>query len=161
MLGRRMHSGAGAVIPIRLYAYAAIALALGGLVAHDHWMSRRYKAAHAESAQLTATLIQERANRKIEQDDRRRADESAKSLEAQLVDIRSAPKPVSVLCRPARMLTANESGTATSASSAATGPGVEEPLQDIGSALSAVYVEHESNDARARALIEWELARTH
>lgn len=45
---------------IRLYAYAAIALAIAGLLAHDHWMSRRYRAASADRAQLTATLAAER-----------------------------------------------------------------------------------------------------
>jgi hypothetical protein len=149
------------MIPIRLYAYAAIAAAIGLLLWHDHWISRKYKAAHAEASQLTATLTAERANRKIEQDDRRRADASVKSLEAQLASINQPSKPVSVFCRPARVSAASESGTAAEPSSAATGDGAAEPLRDIGAAVEAVRIEQQSNAARQRALIEWELARTH
>jgi hypothetical protein len=135
--------------------------ALGGILWHDHWISKKYQATKAELVQANATITAEREVRKIEQDDRRRADESAKSLEAELARIGSAPKPVSVFCRPARVSPAGEGGTAPELASAAAGDGTEGPLRDIGAAVDAVRVEQQTNAARQRALIEWEIARTH
>lgn len=162
LAGRRLHTGASAVIPIRLYAYAAIALAIGFLVWREHHAVQRAKTLAAENSQLTVIIAAERKNRAIEQDDRRKADESAKSLETELARIRSAPLPVSVWCRPTHLpAAAGQSGAAYGAPGAPNGSGVEEPLRDIGAAVADVWREQQTNTARQLALIDWELARTH
>jgi hypothetical protein len=147
--------------PIRLYAYLAVFLVIAGILAHDKYLSIKVKEKAAQVKDLTRDLVNERNYRIIEIKDRKQADETAKSLEDELARIRSAPKPVSVYCRPAHLPAASEGGAAPGVAGAAAGPGAEEPLQDIGLALSDVWIEHETNAARARALIEWERGRTH
>lgn len=145
----------------KLIAGLAIIAALGGMLWHDHWMTKRYNAKAAEVRTVTATLEQERKAREIEQADKRKADETAKSLQAELDRIAAAPKPVSVFCKPARLSSSSESGAATVANDPAAGSGAEEALRDIGAALADVWREHQSNAARQIALQEWERARTH
>jgi hypothetical protein len=52
------------MIPIRLYAYAAVALAIVGLFIHDRWMTKRYEHQKEANATLTATILSERENLK-------------------------------------------------------------------------------------------------
>lgn len=152
-----------------LIMWGLVALAAAGLLAvvakwkHDAGLLKSERKEHAAAiSQLNAVLEGERANRKTEQDDRRLADEKAKSLEAELAAIRGAPQPVSVYCRPARVPgAAGEGGSAAIDDGGAGGPGAEGPVRDIGGALADVWREHQSNAARARALIDWERARTH
>jgi len=151
---------AAAMIP-RIYLYAGLAIAIGlGYWRYNYVVHARDK---AEAALVTAnaTLAGERIARATEQADRRKADESAKSLEAELARINSAPKPVSVYCRPAHLPSASEGGAAAGVDVAAVRSGAEEPLRDIGIALSDVWREQQSNAARQRALIEWERSRSH
>lgn len=145
----------------RIYLYAAAALVIGGLYWRYTYVVNQRDAAEILVTNLTASLKTERANRKIEQDDRRRADESAKSLETELAAIRNAPKPHSVFCRPASVSAASQGGTAPGADDAAAGGSPEEPLRDIGAAVDAVRIEQQTNAARQRALISWEENRTH
>ena len=149
------------VIPLRAWLGLAALLALAGILWHDHWMTRRYNAKAAEVRTVTATLEQERKAREIEQADKRKADETAKSLQAELDRIAAAPKPVSVFCKPARLPSSGESGTSAIAHDPAAGSGATEALTDVGSLLRDAWIETQSNYARQRALIEWEKARTH
>lgn len=146
----------------KLILAAVVVAIIGGLLWRDKIVTKQRNEARAEARQLTATLASERANRKTEQDDRRKADESAKSLMAELDRIRNAPQPVSVWCRPNRVSPApSESGTTPGPNDASAGSGPEEPLQDIGAAVAAVWREHQSNAAVQLALQKWERERTH
>lgn len=152
-----------------LIMWGLLAIAAAGLLAvvakwkHDAGLLKVERKEHAAVIkQMNAVLAGERANRNTEAADRSAADEKAKSLEAELAAIRRTAQPVSVYCRPARVPgAAQEGGTAAVADGPAGGPGAEGPLRDIGGALADVWREQQSNAARARALIEWEQARTH
>jgi hypothetical protein len=149
-------------IPLRFYIYAAIALAFAGLLAKDHFITKRLNKARAELSQANANLAAERKYRQTEQDDRRRSDAAVTSLQAELDRINGAPKPVSVFCRPATLPgTAGQGQPATGSDGSPIGQGAEGPLRDIGAAVADVWREHQSNAARQRALIQWELDRTH
>lgn len=151
-----------ALIPLRLWLIAGGLALLGGLLWHDHHLSRLLKAEHVEKQQALATLEGERANRATEQKDRSRADAITTKLQTEIDSIRRAPTDYSVLCRATRLpRPAFEGHSPALADGAAIGRSVEEPALDIAAALDAVRVEHQTNAARARALIEWEKARTH
>lgn len=147
---------------IRFYIWAAIALAFAGLIARDHFVTKSRNAAVARANAAESNLAAERKNRQTEQDDRRRADAAVTSLQAELDRINGLPKPVSVYCRPATVPgTASQGHPATGPDGAPIGQGAESPLRDIGAAVADVWREHQSNAARHRALIQWELDRTH
>ena len=113
---------------IRLIAYGVIALALASLVAHDHWMSRQYKAQKVETAAVTAELVTERKNRAIEQADRKQADEIVKPVEIKVARIATRPDPVGVYCRPSGKVRAStESGSPPSVADTAVDRGPEAP----------------------------------
>lgn len=145
----------------RLYAYAAIALAIAFLVAREHWAVQARKAAQAHAAQLETALETERKNRQIEQDDRRRADEATKSLQTQLDSI-SAVRPVRVLCRtPSLPSAASQSGSSAGTADSSGDQGAGGPVSDYGPAIEAVRIEAQRNNARHEALIQWEQNRSH
>lgn len=148
-------------MPLRLYLYAAAALAIGFLVWREHHAVQRNKVLAAENSQLTATIVQERANRKIEQDDRRLADEIVKPVEIAVAHIATRPDPVGVFCRTSLPSSTSKGGSPTSTPSAAVDRGPEAPLRDIGSALGAARREAETNNAIHEGLIRFEVERTH
>jgi hypothetical protein len=73
------------MIPIRLYAYAAVALAIVGLFIHDRWMTKRYEHQKAANAVLVAekTALEIAAKK-----DTRIADELATFRTQQTVSLR-------------------------------------------------------------------------
>ena len=70
-----------------------ILVALGGLIAHDHYLSRKYKAEKAISAQLSANLTAERAAREKERELNRSIDQQLQAKAAELDLERSKPLP--------------------------------------------------------------------
>lgn len=151
-----------ALLTNRWTYYAMAAAAFAFVLWREHHATHRANQLAAEKATLTATLASERANRATEQTDRRKADEAAKSLEAELASIRNAPAPVSVYCRPARVPSAASEGRAAAGTAgSAAGPGVESPTVDVGNLVRDLWIEAQSNNARHAALIEWERNRTH
>lgn len=147
----------------KLIAAGVVLALLGGLLWREKWLVDHLKQSHAETAAARAALATEKANRKTEHEDREKADASVVSLQGELDRIQhTAAEPVSVYCRPAKLPSAaSQGGSAAGPAGPAIGPGAEEPFQDIGRALSDVWIEHESNDARHRALIDWERVRSH
>jgi hypothetical protein len=152
----------------KLIGIGIVLAAIGGILAHNHYLSRKYQATKAELVQANATITAEREVRKIEQDDRRRADESAKSLEAELARIRSQPPITGVRCRTIKPKSADESGTSASSNGAPAGSveGVPEsdplgPEIDVSVGLDWYGTKCEEVAATLRELQSWESARTH
>lgn len=146
---------------MRIYAIIAAVLALAGAALYWKHVTGELTQARAENVTLTATIAQERANRAIEQADRKHNDETVISLQDQLADLfKPHPAPV-VYCRARLPSATPESIAATGASSAAVSGSNEGPLSDIGPALDAARLELETNAARQQALIRWEQERTH
>jgi hypothetical protein len=100
------------MIPIRLYAYAAIAAAIGLLLWHDHWISRKYKAAHAEVVQVKATLIAEQESRKHEREINAKIDQQLLDANKALDLERAKPLP-RLQCRRLPVSASSLPGTAT------------------------------------------------
>lgn len=147
---------------IKLYLIAAAVLAIGGLLFHDHMLAKRNKTLRVNLDTVTATLAGERKNRAIELEDRKHADEAAKSLQTKLDRIAAIPDPVGVYCRPAKLSTsASQSRAAASITSPSEAGQAEGPLRDIGHLLGEVRREAESNNAGHDELITWEIERTH
>lgn len=146
---------------LKLYALIAAAIAVIALAAYAKWTHDRLVHWKGRAEVVEAKLTLERKARATEQADRRKADDAAKSLEAELERIRNVPPAPSVLCRPRRAGVPGEGGATASAADTAIRSGAEEPLQDIGAALADVWREHQSNAARHRGLIEWERQRSH
>jgi hypothetical protein len=155
------------MLQFKLLAIAVALLAIGGLVWKEHRSTRRAQAAEAKVETLQASLAAAEANRKIEQDDRRRADESAKSLEAELARIRAQPVLTGVRCTAPRMPRASNQSTATAGSNAGTAqPELGLSGEDlVGRDVSVGLTEYGKRcEAVAATLVElqaWELARTH
>ena len=138
--------------PIRLYAYAAIALALAGLLAHDHWMSRRYKAANAQLRTAEVTLITERENTRKEH-------ESAQRYASRLA-ISRGPRspPPRVMCRiPASVPTAG-AASGTDAAAQPDDSGVLEEV-DLGPRLDVSFHACEENLIALEELQRWVMSR--
>lgn len=146
---------------VKAIAIGIAALGILSLAAYAKWTHDRLEHWKGRAQVVEATLEAEREARATEQDDRRKADDAARSLEAELERIRNVPPAPSVFCRPRRAGVSGEGGTTASAPDTTIGPSAEEPLQDIGAALADVWREHQSNAARHRGLIEWEENRSH
>jgi hypothetical protein len=137
----------------RIYIYAAIALAFGGLLLRDHIKTKQLNAARAENTQLTATLETERKAREHE---RAIAKKASDDYQARLDAISAAPDlgPVR-LCKRPRVPAATEAGATSGADEAATRH-VEEPdAQDIGPQLNDFVKDCEANAAQLQALQGW------
>jgi len=146
---------------IRFYLIGALALALAASI---WWQDRTQKKLNATRVELSQKNAELEARDKLietERNDRKLADVAATNLQTELDAIRAARKPVSVYCRPASVSTAAESGASAVPDGSSLGSSPEGAFQDIGAALADVWEEHESNNARHRALIEWERNRTH
>lgn len=71
---------------MKLYLYAIAALAIAGLLFHDHLLSQRLKVKTAALAVATATITAERANT-------RRANDAEQKVVKELDDFRNRPLP--------------------------------------------------------------------
>jgi hypothetical protein len=154
------------MLQFKLIAIAVVALAIGGLIWKEHRATRRAQAAEAKVETLQASLAAAEANRKIEQDDRRRADESAKSLEAELASIRNAPRITGVLICPRVPSPSGQSRPTAVADDSSTERVEGVPSEDIaGIDVSAGLDEYATNCAATAATLsalqQWEQARTH
>lgn len=152
----------------KLILAGVVLAALGGLLAHDHWVTKRLNAAKRENATLQATIDQIEKARATEQADRRKADESAKSLEAELARIRSEPKLTGVRCRTIAPIMPREGGAATVAHDPATESveGVPDadpvgPERDVSAGVDWYGTSCAATAATLRALQAWETARSH
>lgn len=149
---------------VKLYLIlgAVLAVVIGGILAHDHYLSRQLKASRAATADALGKLESERKNRKIEADDRKRNDETDKSLQTTLGSIAGPDPTVSVPCFTPKLPRAASQGNAAPVVADPTGDGgTGSALSDLGPAIEAVRVEAQRNNARAIALQAWEVARTH
>lgn len=150
------------LVPLKAWLALGAVIAIGALLWHDHHLSRLYKAEKANSAAITATLEQERANRKTEANDRKLADEIAQPVAVKVARIATRPDPVGVYCRAPKLpASASESRGTASPPDPAVNRSPEAPLRDIGSALGAARREAETNNAIHEGLIRFEVERTH
>lgn len=149
------------MIPLRLYVYAAIALAIGGLVLREHVVVRQRNAAIAETK-----VERQRADSAVKTIETMKADnalsrETSHVLQTRLSDIEHTRAPVSVRCFAANPVVPTEGRAAAGADAAAVDAGPAEALRDIGSALESARIETLGNNARFVTLQEWETARAH
>lgn len=154
------------VIPLKVWLGLAAVAALAFLIWHDHHLSKLYKAQKAETARVESVLEGERVNRRIEQEDRKRADESTKALQAQLDGIRSQPAITGVRCTAPRLSPARESNASASANAASserepTVSGDDSVGRDVSEGLTEYGKNCEAVAATLTALQAWEEARTH
>jgi hypothetical protein len=162
------------MIPIRLYAYAAVALAIVGLFIHDRWMTKRYEHQKSVTATLTATLAAER-------DNTRKANEASERYAISLENLKAARELLPVrsvrLCnsRGVQQAAATPGTDAQSdpghPSEAGFNPGYGSGLQsgqvdrwsdsgpDIGPVLYALADEKDEQLAMCKALQDWVRAR--
>ena len=151
-------------IPLRIWAYLAIAASLAGILAHDHYMTRRAQARAAEVRSLTATLSQERANAAQVQADLKLNQVTSHALQERLTAIererRDAPLP-RLRCTASVPNDVTEAGSA-SGSSRTTG-GREPEAVDFD---PSAQLDEFGNDCaviaeRLSTLQQWERDRSH
>jgi hypothetical protein len=142
-----------AVIPIRLYVYAAIGLAIAGLIWHDRYQTKRADRLAAELSTATETLLAERENV-------RKANAASQAYQTDLARLESERrKPLSVrLCRsPAVPATRTASGPDAAPTGnvgeAATGDSGAAP--DIGDQLLNYAIDAEANMLQLERLQGW------
>lgn len=78
---------------LKLIAIGIVVAMLGGLIWHDHHLSKLYKAQKAKTAEVTVALETERANRKREQEINHAIDEQLIAANQALEAERSKPLP--------------------------------------------------------------------
>ena len=149
----------------RIYIALAIAAALGGILWHDHHVTKMLKASRVETAQANATIEQLRKSREIEQADRKRNDETEIAHLAELERLRAEPPITGVYCRTSRPKLPAQSGTAAVTNDPTTGRQQSETESDPGRDVSEGLDEYATNCAvTAKTLVDlqaWEVARTH
>jgi hypothetical protein len=138
-------------VSIRLYIYAAIALALGGLLWHDHHQTQR-------ANRLAGELNQANANLKAERENTRKSNESAKRLQdkndALETDRRNNPLPAVRVCKRAVVPEARTTAVVDEAPQANDAP-EDAGDRDIGPALDDFATDAEANLNQCNELIEW------
>lgn len=146
---------------MKLYLYAALAIAFAGLLWREHYLVGKVKRVSAELTVAEAKAA--RANKVIEamKADATLNKETTYALAERLADIDRSRRTVSVLCRPAHPAVSAESRAAGGADAAASDGGARAALVDIGTVVEDVRIEAERNNARAVALQEWERRRAH
>lgn len=149
----------------KLYIYAAIGLAIAGILAHDHWLSRKLKAANEQVTVQRLRADQAEIQVKAEQEARKHeqtiAKQASDAYQADLARIRAEPDfGVVRLCRKPSLPPA---GSPTGASS---GPDVSpsghvesEDATDIGPMISAFVEDCEANASQLESLQRWVLSR--
>jgi hypothetical protein len=144
---------------IKLILIGLAVAAIGGILWHDHWISKKYQATKAELVQANATITAERAAREHELKIAKEASDGyqadLKRLEAERV---LEPVPVVRLCR--KPATVSASGPAAVGSDAASTPNDVEAAQtdigpDIGPALIEYGVQCEANMLQLDRLRQW------
>jgi hypothetical protein len=126
------------VIPTRFYIYAGVALLIGYLVWREHSLTRKLATVRVELSQANANL-------KAEQEDRRKANESAQRYAARIGQSRRPRSPPpKLLCRlPASVPKAAASG-GTDAATAPDNLGEHEEV-DIGPRIDVPFRACEEN----------------
>lgn len=139
---------------IRLYAYAAIALAIGGLLLRDHIVTKQRNAAVARANVAEASLTAERENT-------RKANEASIKYQADLTALRAAradaPLP-SVVCKRTRSVPAASAATGSDAARPADDAGEnagDRVEHDIGPQLDDFATACEANLIQLTRLQEW------
>jgi hypothetical protein len=147
---------------VKAIAAAIILAAIGGLLAHDHWLSRKYKAEKAISAQLSANLTAERAAREKERELNRSIDQQLQAKAAELDLERSKPLP-RLQCRRVPVSTPSmpsSSGASSVDPTAAQGNDGQENATDSGTfdpapELMQFAVEAQQNRDTLQACQDW------
>jgi cytoskeletal protein RodZ len=140
----------GVVIPLRLYAYAAIALFIGYLLWREHYLAGRVKALRESNAELVATIDTERANT-------RKANESAQRYASRLAVSRGPRSPPPrIVCRiPAQApAAASTAASGTDAAAATDDPGVSVEA-DLGPRIDVPFRACEENLIKLEELQRW------
>ncbi len=152
------------LIPLRFWIYAAIAAAFGYVLFREHLAVAKAKRLSAENTQLETKIAGIEKAREIERQDRNKADETAKHLDAELSRIRSEPRITGVRICPRRDVSA-ESRTSTGTEGAVAGrvegTPEEDPGRDVSDAVDAYATDCAAVAAVARAWQEWDATRTH
>src|SRR5688572_19918477 len=120
------------MIPLRLYIYAAIALAFAGLIARDHFQTRKLNRVTAERNQAQANLTAERENTRKANEAEKRHQARADLLEA---DKRNTPLPAVRVCRSTPRVPTTGTAAVTDEAVEAHNPPADEGDRDIGPAL--------------------------
>lgn len=146
---------------IRWYVIAALAAMLAAALAHDHWLSQRYKAKAAELATTQAALTTERTARAHEQRIAKEASDGYQAALRRIEDERRAqPDPVVRLCRSPRNVSAAAGSAGPERRDAEAAPDHSaEDAPDIGPALMDFARDCEANAEQLEALQEWVRAR--
>jgi hypothetical protein len=145
---------------IKLILIGLAVAAIGGILAHNHYLSRKYQATKAELVQANATITAERAAREHEL---KIAKDASDAYQKDLADLRAArsndPLP-SVVCKRSRSVPATAS-TATGSDAAGTGndAGANEEDRDIGPLLDDFATACEANLSQLTRLQEWVRSR--
>lgn len=143
-------------MPLRLYAYAAAALAIGALLLYANWQHRLYQHHKARADTAQAAYEAEARARAHEQ---RIAKDASNAYQKRLNDITAAADlgPVR-LCRRAAAVPAATAAPAGSHAEAARHVEAED-APDIGPALNDFVEDCEANAAQLQSLQEWVRAR--
>lgn len=137
------------MIPLKLYIWAAIALAFAGVLWHDHHQTKRANRLAEKANVLQASLV-------AEQESRRKADESANRYAKRINALRGprSPPPV-LLCKlPRSVPHASIAASGTDASPVADDSGVLEDV-DIGPRLDLSFLACEANLIKLEELQRW------
>jgi hypothetical protein len=126
--------------------------ALAGILAHNHYLSRKYQATKAELVQANATITAERENTRKANEAAQRFQARSDALEA---DKRDNPLPAVRVCRSAPRVP--QAGTATVVNEAVEthDTPADEGDRDIGPALDEFATDSEANLIQCQELQEW------
>lgn len=135
------------VIPLRLYAYGAAALAVVALIATAHIQTKRLNAAKSELATAKATILAERENT-------RKANESAQRYASRL-SLSRGPRspPARIMCQLPRVPEA-PAASGTDDAAAPDDAGVHEAV-DIGPRIDVPFRACEENWIKLQELQRW------
>jgi hypothetical protein len=139
----------------KLIGIGIVLATIAGIIAHDHWISRKYQATKAELVQANATITAERENTRKANEAAQRFQARSDALEA---DKRDNPLPAVRVCKSARV---PQTGTATVVNEAAEthDAPADEGDRDIGPALDEFATDSEANLIQCQELQEWVRAR--
>jgi hypothetical protein len=149
---------------IKLILIGLAVAAIGGILWHDHWISKKYQATKAELVQANATITAERERAAQIQADFKLNQETSHALQERLSAIererRDNPLP-RLRCTASVPSAVTESGTAIGSD----GPGAGRESETVTFDPSTQLDEYGTDCAvvaeRLTALQEWERARTH
>ncbi len=150
---------------VKLGFALAVAGLVGFLIWKDHYNVKRLTALRADYKTLSATLKSEREARATEQEDRRKADAIAESLQSELASIRAEPRITGVRLCPRLPTASSQSGSASGTESATPGRVEATPAEDTGRDISdeldAYATDCAAVGAVARKWQEFDATRTH